>query len=114
LDSVVSGEHQVGPEKHQVGLGEHQVGSQGWEPPPWRSAAVLRILAGGPASRAEVFAALGVHGDYRAYTRHLVPLLDRALIAMTNPDNPTAATQRYELTPAGQALVAGLDAGDDE
>ncbi|MDR2380938.1 MAG: hypothetical protein LBE08_07165 [Bifidobacteriaceae bacterium] len=105
-------EQQVAPGKRQVEHQvEHQVEREVWEPPTTHSGAILRFLADGPASRAEVFAALGVHSDHRAYTRHLVPLIDRALVAMTNPDNPTASTQKYKLTEAGRDLVSRLVKG---
>ncbi|MDR2895080.1 MAG: putative DNA binding domain-containing protein [Propionibacteriaceae bacterium] len=94
-------EHQVTAEKHQV---EHQVLGQ-------HAASILRMLRRGPASRAEVFAAINVHSDRRAFLRHLHPLIELGLAAMTNPDNPTASNQRYFLTDAGRRELALLDEG---
>ena len=102
---VSSGEHQVSSEEHQVVDGKHQV----WVPPTAYSEDILRLLAGGSLSRLDVFTALGVHSDYRAYARHILPLVDRALIARTNPENPTASTQKYTLTKAGQAVLNALN-----
>ena len=59
-----------------------------------------------PRSLAELMAATGV--THRTFFRrtHLQPLVGAGLVAMTNPDNPRAANQRYVLTEAGDALKA--------
>lgn len=97
-ERVSAAKHQVGDPKHQV---EHQVGIH--------ARAILAHLAAGPSSRADIFAAIDIHSDYRAYVRHLVPLIDQGLVAMTNPDNPTAWTQRYVLTKTGHQALASLE-----
>ncbi|MDR1295263.1 MAG: putative DNA binding domain-containing protein [Bifidobacteriaceae bacterium] len=67
-----TGEHQV---KHQVDIDEHQVAKAEHQVEPSlgpRSAAILRHLGAGVASRGDIFAAIGVHNDHRAYLSHLV------------------------------------------
>ena len=38
--------------------------------------------------------------------KHLKPLLEAGIVSLTNPDNPSAANQRYVLTEAGVGLKA--------
>lgn len=47
---------------------------------------------------------------YLNYKRHIVPLLDQGLLAMTLPDKPTSRLQRYRTTAQGQALLAQIAA----
>ena len=75
-------EHQ---EKHQVELSDIQN-------------AVLKALENKALSRKEVFAAIGMAGDYRAFKRHIEPLLDAGLIEMTVPDKPNSRLQKYRLS----------------
>jgi predicted HTH transcriptional regulator len=113
---VVGDEHQVGEVGHQVDRVEHQVGETQHQVEPSlgpRAAAILKHLEAGTASRGDIFAAMGVHNDHRAYLRHLVPMIEQRLVAMTNPDNPTASTQRYVLTEEGRRVLASLGAGHD-
>lgn len=75
-------EHQ---EKHQVELSDIQN-------------AVLKALENKELSRKEVFAAIGMVGDSRAFKRHIEPLLDAGLIEMTVPDKPNSRLQKYRLS----------------
>ena len=59
-----------------------------------------------PRRLAELMEAFGVTNRGHFKKRHLDPLLQAGLVAMTNPDNPRAAGQRYVLTEAGAALKA--------
>ena len=59
-----------------------------------------------PRRLAEFMDAFGVTNRGHFKKRHLDPLLRAGLVAMTNPDNPRAAGQRYVLTEAGAALKA--------
>jgi hypothetical protein len=98
--------HQVQPDRPQVPV---ELGPKG--------PAILTSLADGPLGRADVLAAAGFKNDYRSYRRHLVPLIEQDLVGMTNPDNPTARTQRYALKGAGRAALAWLadrEAADPE
>ncbi|MDR1078458.1 MAG: putative DNA binding domain-containing protein [Propionibacteriaceae bacterium] len=96
---------QVSPDLEQVraDLGRH-------------GTTILSALADGPLSRAETLAAIGVKNEYRSYQRHIVPLINRGLVGMTNPDNPTAHTQTYALTGPGRSVltaIAGVAAAND-
>jgi Fic family protein len=71
--------HQV---KHQVKLTETQN-------------AVLKALEAKPLSRKEIFAAIGMNSDSRAYKRHIEPLLEAGLISMTIPGKPNSRNQKY-------------------
>lgn len=88
-------EHQ---EKHQV---EHQVEVNEVQ----RS--VLKVLSGKNLSRKEIFDAIGLSSDSRAFKRTLEPLLIGGLIAMTVPDKPNSKLQRYRLTDAGRKEMEG-------
>lgn len=59
-----------------------------------------------PRSLAELMERAGM--THRTFFRrtHLRPLMGAGLVAMTNPDNPRAANQRYVLTEMGAALKA--------
>jgi Fic family protein len=76
-------EHQV---KHQD---EHQVELSDIQN------AVLKALEKKPLSRSEIFAAIGLHGDSRAFKRHIELLLQAGLIKMTIPEKPNSRNQKY-------------------
>jgi Fic family protein len=80
-------------DKHQVELTEAQ-------------SAVLKSLGNGPLSRKDIFAAISMSGDSRAFKRHIEPLLQRSLIEMTVPDRPNSRLQKYSLTADGTAVIA--------
>jgi Fic family protein len=82
--------HQVElKEEHQVDLTEIQF-------------AVLKSLADRALSRKEIFSAIGMSGDSRAFKRHIEPLLAEGLIEMTVPDKPNSRIQKYRLTIEGR------------
>ncbi|MBH2042702.1 MAG: hypothetical protein I8H87_04010 [Comamonadaceae bacterium] len=56
----------------------------------------------------EPLAALQLSNAYLNYKRHIVPVLDRGLIAMSIPDKPQSRLPRYRLTAQGRALLATL------
>jgi Fic family protein len=74
--------HQV---KRQVELTETQM-------------AVLKALENKSLSRKEIFTAIGMNGDSRAFKRHIQPLLEAGLIRMTIPDKPNSRNQKYGRT----------------
>jgi Fic family protein len=75
--------HQVKhQDKHQVELTQTQM-------------AVLKALEKKPLSRKEIFTAIGMSGDSRAFKRHFEPLLEASLIKMTIPDKPNSRNQKY-------------------
>jgi Fic family protein len=86
--------HQVRhQDKRQVDLTDTQI-------------AVLNVLGKKALSRKEIFAAIGMNGDSRAFKRHIEPLLDAALIEMTVPNKPNSRLQKYRLTEAGKGKSA--------
>ena len=86
-------QHQVKhQDKHQVELGDMQV-------------AVLNVLEKGTLSRKEIFAAIGMSGDHRAFKRTIEPLLIAGHVEMTIPDKPNSKLQKYRLTPKGKATI---------
>jgi Fic family protein len=88
-------EHQ---DKHQVELTEtHR--------------AVLKSLKGGSLSRKEIFAALGMSGDTRAFKRNIEPLIEDGLIEMTVPDKPNSRLQKYKLTAKGRKAAGRVSWG---
>jgi len=74
-----------------------------------RGEAILRALSAGPLTRAQTLAAAAMSNAFLSYQRHLVPLIDDGLVRMTDPQKPTARTQRYVITPAGRAALEYLD-----
>ena len=71
-------------------------------------AKLLLHCAAQPRNKQELLAMLGLSNAYLNYKRHIVPLLEQGLIAMTLPDKPQSRLQRYRLTPQGQSLLAAL------
>ena len=59
-----------------------------------------------PRSLPELMEQAGVKHRTHFRRTHLMPLVQGGIVAMTNPDNPRAANQRYVLTEAGIALRA--------
>ena len=69
---------------------------------------LLALCAQEPRTKQELLAALHLSNAYLNYKRHIVPVLESGLIAMTLPDKPQSRLQRYRLTPQGRALLATL------
>lgn len=104
LDSIMLQEkHQVRhQDEHQD---EHQVALSDV------ALLVLQALESGDLSRKEIFAAIAMNGDSRAYKRHIEPLIIDGLIERTIPDKPNSKLQRYRLTADGLAAIRqSLDA----
>ncbi|MDR0381393.1 MAG: Fic family protein [Oscillospiraceae bacterium] len=90
----------VEQEKHQVEHEEkHQVELSGTQ------CEVLKILSEKARTRKEIFEAIGLRGDTRAFKRHIEPLLAAGLIAMTVPSKPNSRLQRYRLTESGREKI---------
>lgn len=79
-----------------------QVGAQVSE----QVAKLLLHCAAQPRSKQEMLVVLGLSNAYLNYKRHIVPLLEQGLIAMTLPDKPQSRLQRYRITTLGQILLA--------
>jgi Fic family protein len=85
--------HQVKHEdKHQVELGKMQF-------------AVLKALENKTLSRKEIFVAIGMNGDSRAFKRNVEPLITEGFIEMTVPDKPNSKLQKYRITEKGGAVI---------
>lgn len=64
---------------------------------------LLRVLSH-DLSRQEIQLALGLADRENLRKAYLVPALQAGLVEMTLPDKPNSKSQRYRLTPMGQAL----------
>lgn len=69
---------------------------------------MMRAALNGPVHRDTLLAAAGLKPLSQNYTRHIVPLLQRGLLAMTVPDKPRSKAQRYRLTDAGRIYLDSL------
>ena len=78
--------HQV---QHQVELSDTQL-------------TVLKKLKNKTFTRKEIFAAIKMNGDSRAFKRIIEPLLTAGCIEMTVPDKPNSRNQKYRLTAEGR------------
>ena len=83
-----------------------QVGEQVSEQVSEQVAKLLLHCAAQPRSKQELLVVLGLSNAYLNYKRHIVPLLEQGLIAMTLPDKPQSRLQRYRITTLGQVLLA--------
>jgi hypothetical protein len=68
---------------------------------------VLKSLEDKALSRKEIFAAIKLSGDSRAFQRHVEPLLAGGFIEKTVPDKPNSRMQKYRLTGRGEAEISG-------
>ena len=75
-------------EKHQV---EHQVELSCVQ------IEIIESIKNKMLSRKEIFIAIGMANDSRAFKRHIEPLLDAGLVEMTIPDKPNSKLQKYRL-----------------
>jgi len=80
----------------------------------YRSVEVLRAAETSPQSRAELLAALGMTGHPANVKRHITPLVEAGLLALTHPDAPRSPKQRYRITKAGLAWLANANLSADE
>ena len=69
---------------------------------------MMRAAAQGPVHRNALLEAAGLKPLSQNYTRHVVPLVNRGLLAMTVPDKPRSKAQRYILTDEGRAYLRHL------
>jgi predicted HTH transcriptional regulator len=66
---------------------------------------MLGAAVDGPVHRDVLLEAVGLRPLSQNYTRHVVPLLDAGLLAMTVPDKPRSKAQRYRITDAGREFL---------
>ena len=69
---------------------------------------MMRAAAQGPVHRNALLEAAGLKPLSQNYTRHVVPLVNRGLLAMTVPEKPRSKAQRYILTDEGRAYLRHL------
>ena len=74
---------------------------------------MMRAAAHGPVHRNALLEAAGLKPLSQNYTRHVVPLVNRGLLAMTVPDKPRSKAQRYILTDEGRAYLRHLTEGSE-
>ncbi|MHB1494706.1 MAG: Fic family protein, partial [Acidithiobacillus sp.] len=56
-------------------------------------------------SKQELLEVAGLANVYLNYKRHIAPLLEQSLLAMTIPDKPQSRLQKYRLTDQGRELL---------
>jgi Fic family protein len=64
---------------------------------------VLKSLEAKSLSRQELFDAIGMKNDFRAFKRNIEPLIADGYVEMTLPGKPSSKLQKYRLTDAGKA-----------
>ena len=74
---------------------------------------MMQAAANGPVHRNTLLEAAGLKPLSQNYARHVVPLLNRGLLAMTVPDKPRSKAQRYILTDEGRAYLRHLMEGSE-
>jgi len=57
----------------------------------------------------DLLLAAGLSQSSNNYRRHVMPLIESGLLAMSTPDRPRSSNQRYLLTNAGKRLLASLE-----
>ena len=58
-----------------------------------------------PRSAQEIMDEIGVTNQYNNRQRHIVPLVEMGVLAMTQPDSPKSPTQKYYLTELGKEIA---------
>lgn len=66
-----------------------------------------------PHSRAEIQALFGLRDARSFRERYLAPLIERELLRLTDPANPSARSQKYQTTQSGEQLIRKLSLFDD-
>lgn len=66
---------------------------------------MLSAAVDGPVHRDVLLDAVGLKPLSQNYTRHVVPLVEAGLLAMTVPDKPRSKAQRYRITVAGREFL---------
>jgi predicted HTH transcriptional regulator len=69
---------------------------------PKSAAAVLLAAQAGSASRSDLLSAIGLSQSTNNYRRHVLPLVEAGLLALSIPSKPRSPLQRYILTALGQ------------
>mgnify|MGYP000986352963 FL=1 len=107
-EQVSKSDHQVESTPERMSKSSEQVSKSSEQ-----VALLLAFAASGSRSRAELLTTIGLTDAYGNYRRHLLPLIEQGYLARTVPDRPNSRLQRYRITDAGRARLAGiLRAGD--
>ena len=67
---------------------------------------MLQMAAEHPVHRDELLRAAGLGPAYGNFKRHIAPLVNTGLLAMTVPEAPKSKNQRYMITEKGLAALA--------
>lgn len=70
---------------------------------------MLSAAVDGPVHRDALLEAVGLKPLSQNYTRHVVPLIEAGLLAMTVPDKPRSKAQRYRITDAGRDFLGASE-----
>ena len=106
-DHPRASEHDPGLSEDDPGLSEHDPGlSEHDASMTPQGVAMLRVSAEHPAHRDELLQAVGLGPAYGNYKRHIAPLVDGGLLAMTAPEAPKSKNQRYKITEKGLVFLA--------
>jgi len=79
---------------------------------PSSASTILRLVTAAPARRSDLLAALGITQSPNNYIRHIRPLVEAGLLALTIPDKPSSSQQRYLITEAGREWLSTQEADD--
>lgn len=74
-----------------------------------RAPSVLRAAGVGPSRRAELIRAADLAPSPTNYRRHILPLVEAGLLALSVPDKPRSPQQRYLLTDVGREFLVQFD-----
>jgi len=96
LDALLVSLREVGGKKSSGEQVDEQVSEQ--------VALMLRACARSPKSKAELLKAAGLAHAYLNYKRHIFPLIESGVLALTIPDKPNSRLQKYRLTSKGKSL----------
>ena len=81
-------------DKHRVNITELQT-------------SILKLLEYNELSRKQIFENINLSGDFRAYKRHIEPLIYLGFIEMTIPNKPNSKLQKYCITNKGRIAIGG-------
>ena len=109
-DTIAGSSVRVSKSGEQVSESDHQVESPSHQVGRFDESAleVLTAVSERDMSRSELLTGLGLANETRNARRHLNPLLEAGLIERTVPDRPNSRLQRYRITDAGRARLAGI------
>ena len=87
---------QVGTSRDKSGISEGQVGDKAF-------LILKRCIK--PKRRGEILQMLDLVNKYENYERYILPLIEKKLLAMTNPEKPRSSKQKYFTTENGKEFL---------